>query len=144
MGAVLLTPYQGVDVSPAVRDGRQCCLESGGEGVDCIPAEQQLSLRDGGEVSEPPDEPPLPEESAGEDSPGSTQQLPPQLHPRYYDPLGNQMWCPPGTVPVLRHTLDRLATDHATLDEFLRGPRADNRRWAQARQEVDNLGGASN
>jgi len=139
MREFLLTRYDGVDV-------RHSFLESGGEVVDCIPAEQQLSLRDGSEVPEPPSEPPpLPDDpSAGEDSPGSTQQLPPQLHPRYYDPLGNQMWCPPGTVPVLRHTLDRLATDHATLDEFLRGPRADVRRWAAARQEVDNRGGASN
>ncbi|MGH3876693.1 MAG: neprosin family prolyl endopeptidase [Actinophytocola sp.] len=137
MREFLLTRYEGVDV-------RHSFLESGGEVVDCIPAEQQLSLRDGSEVPEPPSEPPLPDTMEAGDSPGATNHLPPQLHPRYYDPLGNQMWCPLGTVPVLRHTLDRLATDHPTLDELLRGPRADTRRWAAGRQEIENLGGASN
>ncbi len=138
MREFLLTRYDGVDV-------RHSFLEPGGEVVDCIPVEQQLALRDGSEVPEPPSEPPPPAAEGDDAPPGSTTQLPPLLHPDNRDALGNQMWCPPGTVPVLRHTLDQLAAGHATLDEFVRGLKADNtRRHAAAKQEVDNLGGASN
>lgn len=138
MREFLLSRYDGVDV-------RHSFLEPGGEVVDCVPVEQQLSLRGGSEVPEPPSEPPPPAPEGEDAPPGPTTALQPQLHPDNRDALGNQMWCPPGTVPVLRHTLDQLATEYATLDEFVRGARADNfRRHAVARQEGDNLGGASN
>lgn len=142
MREFLVSRYDGVDV-------RHSFLEHGGEIVDCVPIEQQLSLRADSDVPAPPSDPPAPADppADGTDSPpGPTKHLPPQLHPDYRDPLGNQMWCPPGTVPVLRHTLDWLAADYSTLDGFLRGPRsADNiRRHAAPKQEGDNLGGASN
>ena len=136
----LLNRYEGVDV-------RHSFLERGGETVDCIPVEQQLSLRNGGDIPLPPSDPPEPNDKypgSTDSAPGPTKHLPPQLHPDYRDPLGNQMWCPPGTVPILRHTLDRLATDYSTLDGFLRGARtAGVRRHAVAKQEGDNLGGSS-
>jgi hypothetical protein len=136
----LLNRYDGVDVLHSF-------LERGGETVDCVPVEQQLSLRSGSDVPTPPSEPPPPADPGTDTgAPGRTRHLPPQLHPDFRDPLGNQMWCPPGTVPVLRHTLDGLTADHSTLDSVLRGPKAaDNtRRHAVAKQDVDNLGGASN
>ena len=141
MREFLLHRYDGVEVQHSF-------LEHGGEIVDCVPVEQQLSLRAGSEVPVPPSDPPAPPDTGEADSPpGSTTRVPPQLHPDYLDPLGNQMWCPPGTVPVLRQTLDRLATGYSTLDEFLRGPKAatagDVSRHAVARQEGDNLGGSS-
>ncbi|HUQ54793.1 neprosin family prolyl endopeptidase [Lentzea sp.] len=139
MREFLLRRYDGVDVQHSF-------VEPGGEVVDCVPVEQQLALRDSSDIPEPPDPP---SEPAGGDleSPavGESKPIPPPLHPDHHDEYGNQMWCPPGTVPVLRHTLERLASDHSTLDDFLVGPKAaDNvRRHAVARQETDNLGGAS-
>lgn len=139
MREFLLSRYDGVDV-------RHSFVEPGGEVVDCVPVEQQFALRDSSDVPEPPD-PPL--ELTGGDhddpAPGESRPIPPPLSPENHDDYGNQRWCPPGTVPVLRHTLERLAADHSTLDDFLIGPKAgDNvRRHAQARQEVPNLGGAS-
>lgn len=130
--------YDDVDV-------RHSFLEPGGEVVDCIPVEQQLALRGGSEVPEAPSEPPPPAPEGDDTAPGQATSLPPQLHPDRRDPLGNEMWCPPGTVPVLRHTLDRMAAEHATLDEFLAGVFTDpHRRHAKAQQATPNLGGASN
>lgn len=139
MREFLLRRYDGVEVQHSF-------LERGGEVVDCIPVEQQLSLRDSSDVPEPPDPPAEPETGDADDpATGASTPVPPQLHPDYHDEDGNQMWCPPGTVPVLRHTLEQLATEHSTMDDFLVGPRAgDNvRRHAIGEQEADNLGGAS-
>lgn len=139
MREFLLSRYDGVDV-------RHSFVEHGGEVVDCVPVEQQFALRDSGDVPEPPD-PPAALAGGEHDDPavGESRPIPPPLSPERYDEYGNQMWCPPGTVPVLRHTLERLVADHSTLDDFLIGPKAaDNvRRHAVAKQEIANLGGAS-
>lgn len=139
MREFLLSRYEGVEVQHSF-------VERGGEVVDCVPVEQQPSLRSGGDVAVPPDPPPtLPAGAAERPGTGPTTHVPPHLHPDYHDGFGNQMWCPPGTVPMLRHTLERLVTNYSTMDEFLIGPRAadNSRRHARGGHEGDNLGGAS-
>ena len=139
MREFLLRRYDGVDV-------RHSFLEPGGLVVDCVPVEQQLALRDSSDIPQPPDPPAELEGGDAEDpAVGESRPVPPPLDPDNHDRHGNQMWCPPGTVPVLRHTLDAMASEHSTLDDFLIGPKAaDNvRRHAVAKQETDNLGGAS-
>lgn len=139
MREFLLSRYDGVDV-------RHSFVELGGEVVDCVPVEQQVALRDGSDVPEPPDPPAEPAGGDHDDpGPGESRPIPPPLSPERYDEHGNQMWCPPGTVPVLRHTLERLVADRSTLDDFLIGAKAaaNPRRHAAAKQETPNLGGAS-
>ncbi|WP_328965674.1 neprosin family prolyl endopeptidase [Streptomyces virginiae] len=131
-------------------------MEPGGEVVDCIPAEQQPSLRKTGGALLPPPEPPL-EPEGYQDAPGFASPqphiAPPQLHRDHHDQLGNQMLCPDGTVPLLRITLDKLAA-FDSLDAFLSGERQARydasgtlrlfgKIWANAYDTRDNLGGAS-
>ena len=44
---------------------------------------------------------------------------PPQLHPDYRDRFGNQMWCPTGTIPMVRITLEQICR-FRNLRDFLR------------------------
>ena len=78
-----------------------------------------------------------------------------QLHPEWKDRYGNAMWCPQGTIPMLR---DHVGTGHAVQDApgfFSKapgggqhprfgGPRsAAKHKWANAYQNIANVGGAS-
>jgi hypothetical protein len=159
MRSYLLDLYDGVEVPHSF-------LESGGHVVDCIPVEQQPSLRKSGlKPLSPPAEPLVPKAHYGV-SPIATGEYrkapPPQLHPDYRDPLGNRMWCPDGTVPMIRLTMRHLARS-PDVGTFLRGPKAgpdyakktpdpqvptvapsaSPKRYAVAKQELDNLGGYS-
>jgi Neprosin len=137
--------------------------DSAGAVFDCIPIEQQPSLRDHeGPVSSPPDLTPVlrggdPEEQPVEAQPATEQR----------DRHGNLMQAPPGTVPVRRLTLNDLAR-FDSLEAFFRkhpggrgsrsgpprrsgpvepsAPDADpgnNHRYATTDQDVANIGGHS-
>jgi len=105
--AHLLALYDGVRVDHSF-------VDSGGQIFDCMPAEQQPALRrSGGKLASPPKVP----------SPASARAasavVPAPLHAAKKDRHGNEMMCPPGTVPVRRLTLDELVR-YETLDHFLR------------------------
>jgi hypothetical protein len=150
--------YEGVEAP-------QSFMDETGTVYDCIPIEQQPSLRGTPEsVPTPPDLPPLAPQSVaraaaaqGElderrDNPADT-----TLGPDQVDSFGNVMNCPEGTIPMRRVTLEDL-TRFGTLQDFFRKapravtppPRPDEpatvpatHRWAHAYQIVDNGGGHS-
>ena len=99
MRAYLLRYYDGVSPAASFAD-------AGGSVFDCIPIEQQFSLREGlNAAAAPPDSP-----GEGEDA----RTTPP-------DQVGNET-CPAGTIPVRRLTLQDLC-GFPTLDHFFRkGP----------------------
>lgn len=66
--------------------------------------------------------PPAPQSDGPGGAPGATTTLPPLLHPDNHDTLGNRMWCPPGTVPVVRHTLAELAAAMKRWTSSYAGP----------------------
>jgi hypothetical protein len=132
-------------------------VDESGAVFDCIPIEQQLSLR--GSTGAIPKAPDLPKVMAG----GGPQDerkdalIASPLGPDRKDRHGNVMQCPPGTVPIRRVTLEDL-TRFGTLQDFFRkGPRGAGRppraiepatvpathRWAHAYQSVNNGGGHS-
>ncbi|WP_027156495.1 neprosin family prolyl endopeptidase [Methylobacter luteus] len=137
----LLNLYEGVEAPHTF-------LESEGQIVDCIPAEQQPSLKNSGHklLAPPSEPPPVPVETYSKPK-GPTSQYrkvpPPQLHPDYFDCLGNQMWCPEGTIPIIRTTLEQLSC-FSNLHQFLRsGGNSGVKCWAQAAEHINNLGGSS-
>ena len=92
----ILELYRGVEAQHSF------LVEDGGQVVDCIPIEQQPAIRRfGGPVLKPR---PLPEGSPSSDEP-----LPGGLDPESKDRFGNAMWCPDGTIPMRRITLDEMA-----------------------------------
>jgi len=80
---------------------------------DCIPIEQQPSVRLSGlqSIATPP--PSLPRASAGHANPPSPLEL------GLSDPFGNQIECPVGTIPMRRITLEEVAHSK-TLSEFFK------------------------
>ncbi len=139
MRSHLLKLYDGVEVAHSF-------LESGGKIVDCIPIEQQPSIRHSGQtVLPPPPQPP-----AVETCPDpqilprcSERLLRRKLHPDRRDSLGNQMWCPAGTIPMIRLTLAELANSKTLKDALGSASAGDEKRWAAASQQIDHLGGSS-
>lgn len=152
--------YEGVEAPHSF-------VDETGAIFDCIPIEQQPSLRGSDEkVPEAPDLPPLESESylapdaaargaEQEERPDTAVRSP--LDPSRKDWHGNVMSCPEGTIPVRRVTLETL-TRFETLQDFKRkGPGVAGRpprasepatvpathRWAHAYQNVDNGGGHS-
>jgi len=127
--------------------------------VDCIPYDQQPARRGSKEPAAiPPALPDLPKSYVGHQG-HVTKRHPPSLHPNYRDRLGNQMWCPTGTVPIIRTTLEQIAR-RRTLGDFLRKepPQsfreekasrdnsivADNgHRYATGELRIPNVGGSS-
>jgi hypothetical protein len=141
-------------------------LDAAGTVFDCIPVEQQLSLRGhGGALPRPPH---LPEaERRHSDADNAVGFRAVQLHERFTDPLGNQMLAPLGTIPVQRVGLAEVMR-FANVGELLRhpspmapkgktsaptaptapppapvSPSNPYRTWAQYYQDVDNIGGGS-
>ena len=100
MKSYLAKLYEGVEAAHSF-------LDAGGQVFDCIPIEQQPSLKGTGRKLATPPEPPVL-------STGATSLGPP---PRARDRLGNSTICPPGTIPFRRITLENLAR-FATLREF--------------------------
>lgn len=144
--------YEGVEVENSF-------VDAAGHVFDCIPIEQQPSLR--GKTAPPASAPDLtrvlpPQHARRETAP----QVQMQLSPEKKDRHGNMMGCPPGTIPIRRLTLDQM-TRYPTLQDFFRkvpppavmmreqppsAPDADeskNHRYAYTRQVVDNVGGHS-
>ena len=125
-------------------------VDSAGQVFDCIPIDEQPSLREsGGSPVEPPS---LAREIGAEETePTDTADEQPET-----DRFGNLMKCPPGFVPVRRLTLEELSRFETLADFFSKTgakplippstPSADtsqNHRYAYAYQNIDNLGGHS-
>jgi hypothetical protein len=139
MRSHLLKLYGGVEVAHSF-------LESGSKIVDCIPIEQQPSIRHSGQtVLPPPPQPPGVKTYPDPLDPTVPfrKAPPPQLHPDRYDSLGNQMWCPVGTIPMIRLTLAELANSKTLKDALRSASGGDPKRWAAAYQQIDHLGGSS-
>jgi hypothetical protein len=148
----ILDMYEGVEVQHSF-------VDPNGHVFDCIPVEQQPSLR-GAKPAAPPD---APSAQVGHDRGAVDLPAVPQLTPQQKDRFGHSMTCPPGTIAVRRVTLDEL-TKHETLRDFFRKspwggrhPRLSGEtkiaqgfgitpgvhKWAHAYQVVDTLGGHS-
>ncbi|MCV9937700.1 neprosin family prolyl endopeptidase [Boseaceae bacterium BT-24-1] len=93
--------YEGVEA-------QHTFMDHGGQIFDCIPVEQQPSLRGSdAKVAVPPALPPRrPDSGNGADSDVVIRS---SLSPDRYDRYGNLAWCPNGTIPMRRVTLEELA-----------------------------------
>jgi hypothetical protein len=144
MRAHLVELYAGVEAEQSFED-------PAGRVVDCIPIEQQPSVRESGRpIAIPPDIRPVVD--GGDPIPGSALPLAPLDFGRR-DRHGNRAFVPPGTIPVHRVTLADLAR-FESVDDFVRkepgpttekpsAPDADtkkNHRYAYTIQNVDNIG----
>jgi hypothetical protein len=156
--------YEGVDAEYSFED-------AAGHVFDCIPVEQQPSLRgQTGRLPSPPDLRPVLEGSPPQ--PGVIGPEPPQGGAQR-DRHGNLMQAPPGTIPMRRITLDELVrfrnlrefrqkipgsgrsrpmspsavrekpASRKTLPSAPSTNAALNHRYAYTHQEVDNIGGHS-
>jgi hypothetical protein len=149
--------YEGVEAPHSF-------IDETGAIFDCIPIEKQPSLRGSKDrVPTAPDLPPLasdvtPRTRSTEgseersDYPAET-----ELARERSDAFGNAMYCPEGTIPMRRVTLEDLTRFETLQDFFAKGPRSVARpprmsepptvpvthRWAHAYQSVDNGGGHS-
>ena len=148
----ILKIYEGVEAV-------QSFMDEGGGIFDCIPIEQQPSLRGSKEgVAKAPDLPPVQPEGAG--GPAGERQdslAASPLGPDRKDRHGNVMHCPPGTIPLRRVTIQDLTRFETLKDFFRKGPKGAGRpprasepptvpathRWAHAFQNVSNGGGHS-
>jgi hypothetical protein len=119
-------------------------VDANGSVFDCIPVEQQFSLRGkGGRIPKAPN---LAGRAKGprRESPPFARQIV-QLGPHLTDPFGNQMMAPEGTIPVHRLTFEDLAR-HSNLRQFFgkRSALLDPTHWyAYGAQSVDCIGGGS-
>ncbi|MGC9947142.1 MAG: neprosin family prolyl endopeptidase [Bryobacteraceae bacterium] len=149
----ILTMYQGAQVNHSfVLDSSQ---------FDCIPVEQQPTVRILGLKSiapQPPQSMLAPLSSPGNDAaaPKSASQLDPA---KPFDEFGNSVACEAGTIPMRRLTLDEM-TRFPTLQQFFqKGPNGAGRapgsdlanpqvaathKYSFTYQNVNNLGGNSN
>jgi hypothetical protein len=140
-------------------------MDETGAIFDCIPIEQQPSLRGSAEgVPTAPDLPPLEPEprggnaaTAGEQDERRDNLADTTLSPERRDAFGNAMHCPEGTIPMRRVTLEDLTRFETLQDFFAKAPRGVARpprmsepatvpathRWAHAYEFVDNGGGHS-
>ena len=143
----VLSLYDAVEVQHSFLDGNEQIF-------DCVPIEQQPSLKGRQEALADAPDPPFPE---GRETDDRSRVVESQLGSDRTDRLGNVMACPPGTIPMRRVTLDEL-TRHEQLRDFFRkapggaqghpslGPQEDARvhKYAHGKQTVDNVGGHSN
>jgi Neprosin len=158
MRAHILGLYEGVEAPHSFMD------ETGAV-FDCIPVEQQPSLRGSAEgVPMAPDLPPLTPDlqrgtAAGEGDQDERRDnlADTTLTLERRDAYGNVMYCPEGTIPMRRVTLEDLTRFETLQDFFAKAPHGVARpprmtepatvtpthRWAHAYQFVDNGGGHS-
>jgi neprosin-like protein len=152
MKAHVLKLYDGVTVKHSFADDAHF--------VDCVPRNQQPGVRSGARVSERPTRPATPPKTERPSKPpGTARTLDLTLRRGKKDTYGNEQYCPAGTIPMRRVTLDEIVR-FPTLRDFLRGDKIDDgslddkRRqdlpgdssshyYARGAQFVDNLGGAS-
>lgn len=138
-------------------EARHSFMDESGAVFDCIPVEQQPGLRGHtGPVPEAPDLPPIEAPKASGDERKASLIVSP-FGPGRKDRHGNEMYCPPGTIPMRRITLEELTRFGSLKDFFRKGPRGAGRpphpnnpasvpathRWAHAFQNVANNGGHS-
>jgi hypothetical protein len=132
-------------------------VDETGAVYDCIPAEQQFSLRRSRQrIPSAPDAPKhRAARSSKDERRDSLIDLP--LHPNKKDRFGNIMHAPEGTIPMRRVTIEQLARFETLTDFYRKGPRGAGRpprfiepetvapthRWAHAYQFVSNGGGHS-
>jgi Neprosin len=124
---------------------------------DCIPAEQQTSLRGSrGGIPSAPDAPKH-EAARGPNDERQDSLIDSPLGLDKKDRFGNVMHCPEGTIPMRRVTMEQLTRFETLRDFFRKGPRGAGRpprmiepptvpathRWAHAYQNVSNGGGHS-
>jgi hypothetical protein len=150
MKAHILKLYDGIEAPHNFMD------ESGAI-FDCIPIEQQPSLKGSSEAV--PKAPDLPQHEAasGPQARRKDSLIASPLGPDKKDRHGNVMYCPAGTIPMRRVTLEDLTRFPTLKDFFRKGPRGAGRppraiepptvpathRWAHAFQNVKNGGGHS-
>ncbi len=150
MRAHILSLYQGVRATHSF-------MGEDGSFVDCIPIEQQPSLRQGpaagSRVASAPTPAGLPMPSS-ERGAGTSAALSPHLERGNHDQFGNERYCPPGTIPMRRITLEELARFGSLEDYFRKAPLVKGHpritardtvphRYAHAYQFVNNNGGSS-
>ncbi|MFL6466113.1 MAG: neprosin family prolyl endopeptidase [Bryobacteraceae bacterium] len=130
-------------------------IDENGSIFDCIPTEQQPSLK--GKSETVPKAPDLPrsEEKSGSRDKRQTALVQSLLHPARKDPHGNAMHCPEGTIPMRRITLENLARFETLQQFFKKSPVgsghpnaaspavAATHKYAHAYQFVKNWGGHS-
>jgi hypothetical protein len=150
MKAHILALYQGVQASHSF-------VGKDGQYVDCVPIDQQPSLRQGpaagSRVASPPAVAPLPPPASAPVA-GSASALQPHLQAGQRDPFGNEQCCPPGTIPIRRITLEEMTRFPTLADYFRKAPLVKGHprltaldtvphRYAHAYQFVNNNGGSS-
>jgi len=148
----LLERYRGVEVMHSFADANDVVF-------DCIPVAQQPSLKFQNRViAQPPTLPPRPIRPAETAEIPKKTMLPSPLSRDQNDKYGNIMFCPPGTIPLRRTTLEEL-TRHQSLEHFFKkspfgsgrpvcqtqavGDAPPTHRWAHAFQNIQNYGGHS-
>ena len=142
----LLKMYKGVEAPHSFQD-------DAGQVFDCIPQEQQPSLRASQQnVAKAPDLPAPPGQKSADHAP-----VQPQLAAGHKDPHGNVKRCPDGTIPVRRVTMEELSRFKNLRDFFQKTPMGKSRhprltapqagsgqhKYAHAFQSVNNIGGRS-
>jgi hypothetical protein len=154
MQSHVLGLYEGVEVQHSF-------VDLNGQIFDCLPIEQQPSLRDArGPIARPPDAPRLEEERARISNPDLP--IPAPLSAERTDRFGHAMVCPPGTIPMRRVTLAELTKWETLGQAFKKSPwggrhprlgageaRPDmpargQHKYAHAYQTTSTLGGRSN
>jgi hypothetical protein len=135
----LIGLYEGVDA-------RHSFVNAGGQVIDCIPIEQQPAIRKSRQpILEPPaTTTPTPAESYRPPlNPAQrASETPPQLHPDYRDRFANRMWCPDGSIPMVRLTLDRLTRSRNLREFFQKTPPIIREDEGLARGKIKPLGDA--
>ena len=112
MRSYLLNHYEGVSVHHSF-------IDEDGQTWDCVPVDQQPSLKGSGlKAATPPDMPVAPKEKAAKTK-EKTIEIAAQLSPDRKDHLGNAMYCEPGSIPIRRVTLDEMSR-FETLDHYFR------------------------
>ncbi|RYY20594.1 MAG: DUF4409 domain-containing protein, partial [Sphingobacteriaceae bacterium] len=116
MRVYLADHYSGVTVPHSFMD-------EDGQIYDCVPIDQQPALKGTGIKAEtPPDLPVAKAERDTKTTSPKTVELQAQLSPNRKDHLGNAMFCPKGTIPIRRVTLEEMSR-FETLDHYFhKGP----------------------
>ena len=146
MRAHILSMYKGVEVEHSYVMGSQH--------FDCVPVEQQPSVRllGLGTIAVPPA--PLTAESSEPGAPKETLRLASPLTLGLEDAFGNAIHCDPGTIPMRRVTLEEMSGFGSLEGFFQKTPfgreqalemfgAAAVHKYAHAYQKVKNYGGNS-